>query len=432
MRRYAIVGPGVAGVSAISALRALDPSAEITLIGDEPHGFYSRPGLAYYLTGELPKKQLTIFTKKDWQSLNLRYVNGHVSRINTREHQLVIGTNGVLPYDRLLLATGSTAVPLQVPGADLPQVVKLDDLEDTRRIMALARRTKNAVVVGGGILALELVEGLHALGLNVHYLLRGDRYWPNILDEVESHMVEHHLKQTGIHLHYKTEIAQILGERGKLTGVKTTSGELIKCGIVGVGVGVRPRMELARDSGLQTEKGILANEYLQTSDADIFTAGDVAQVVDPSTGKSFIDTLWNPAREKGSLAAANMAGAKQAYRRSLAVNVLRLAGIMTTIIGAVGSGIDEDLVSVARGSSETWIQLPNSIALENSTDVNHLRLMMGEKTLLGAMVMGDQKLSLPLQDLISNGNDITPMRQQLQSGAPLGQVVMDYWTSIKG
>jgi NAD(P)H-nitrite reductase large subunit len=431
MRRYVIVGVGVAGVAACGALRTRDRSAEITLVGDEPHGFYSRPGLAYYLTGEIPEKQLTIFSKIDWRSLNLRYVRGRATRLDPRQHQLEIGTEGVLNYDRLLLATGSTAVLLNVPGANLPQVVKLDDFDDTRRILALSRRSKTAVVVGGGILAMELVEGLHARGVNVHYLLRGDRYWPNILDKVESHMIEHHLAQTGIHLHYKTEIAEILGNRGKVTAVRTTGGELIRCGIVGVGVGVRPRMEVAKASGLATEKGLLVNEYLQTSDADIYAAGDVAQVTDPTTGKSFIDTLWTPAREKGLTAAANMAGENHAYQRTLAINVVRLAGIMTTIIGAVGSGIDKDLVSVARGSSETWIQLPNTIAMESSTDLNHLRLMIGERTLLGAVVMGDQKLSLPLQELISAGTDITPIRNLLQPDAHLGQVLMDFWMNTK-
>lgn len=432
MRRYVVVGLGVAGIAAISALRVRDRSAEIILVGNETHGFYSRPGLAYYLTGEIPEKQLSIFSKDDWRSLNIQFLNAQATRLDPRQHHLVLGTDNIVTYDRLLLSTGSTAAPINVPGANLPQVVKLDDLEDTRRILALTRRIKTAVVVGGGILSLEMVEGLHSRGVSVHYLLRGGRYWPNILDEVESHMVEHRLEQIGIHLHYHTEIAEILGKHGNVTGVRTTAGEVLSCGMVCVGIGVKPRMELAQAAGLAIEKGILVNEHLQSSDADIFAAGDVAQVVDPITGKSFIDTLWIPAREKGATAAINMDGGNQAYKRSLVVNVLRLAGIMTTIIGAVGSGVDEDLVSIARGSSETWMQLPNTIAMESNLDVNHVRLMIGEQTLLGAIVMGDQKLSIPLQDLIAAGTDITPIRNLLQPDAPLGQILMDFWTNVKG
>jgi NAD(P)H-nitrite reductase large subunit len=432
MRRYVIVGLGVAGVAAISELRRRDESSEIIMVGDEKHGFYSRPGLAYHLTGELPEKQLAIFSKKDWQSLNIHFVNAHATHLDPHQHQLLFGAGDTLTYDRLLLSTGSTAAPINVPGSNLPQVVKLDNLEDTRRILALARRVKTAVVVGGGILSLELVEGLHANGVRVHYFMRGGRYWPNILDEVESHMVEQNLEKMGIHLHFHTEIAEILGQHGKVNAVRTTTGEILPCGMVCVGIGVRSRMELAQEASLAVDKGILVNDHLQTSDVDIFAAGDVAQVVDPVSGKSFIDTLWTPAREKGITAAINMDGGNQKYNRPIATNVLRLAGIMTTIIGAVGSGVDEDLVSVARGSSETWLQLPNSIALESNLDVNHMRLMIGERNLLGAIVMGDQKLSIPLQELIAEETDISSIRDQLQPGAALGQILMDFWANGKG
>ncbi|HEX7474477.1 MAG TPA: FAD-dependent oxidoreductase, partial [Dehalococcoidales bacterium] len=370
MTRYVIVGTGVTGVAAVSSLRTLERSADITLVGDDPHGFYSRPGLAYYLNREIPEKQLTIFTKEDWKLLNIRTIRGLATRLNPQKHQLEIGSAGTLTYDRLLLATGSTAVLLNVPGAELQGVVKLDDFDDTRRIISLARRARSAIVVGGGIIAVELVEGLLALGLKVHYFLRGERFWPSVLDEKESRMLEHRLAEDGVILHFHTEAAEVVGKRGKVAGIRTTNGETIRCEMVAVGIGVKPRMELAKAAGLATERGILADETLQTSDPEIFAAGDVAQVRDSLSGQSFIDTLWYPARAKGKIAALNMTGRRSTYNRKVAVNVLRLAGVMTTIIGAVGSGVEDDLVSVARGSSETWQQLPNTISLESSADVN--------------------------------------------------------------
>ena len=433
MTRYVIVGTGVAGIAATNTLRNLERSAEIILVGDDPHGFYSRPGLAYYLNGEIPEKQLTIFTPEDWKPLKIRYVKGLATRLNPQKHQLEFGKAGILQYDRLLLATGSTAVPLTIPGANLKGVVKLDDFEDARSIILLSRRAKTAVVVGGGIIAVELVEGLMAQGLKVHYFLRGDRYWPNVLDEAESRLLEHRLAEEGAIIHFNTEAAEVLGKHGKVAGIRTTKGETIRCEIVGVGIGVKPRMELAKSAGLATERGILTNESMQTSDPDIFAAGDASQVRDPLSGQTFIDTLWHPAREKGKIAALNMTGRKSVYYRKVVVNVLRLAGVMTTIIGAVGSGaVDEDLVSVARGSSDAWQQLPNTMSLESNSDVNHLRLMIGEQTLLGAMVMGEQKLSPPLSELISSKTDITPVRNQLHPGAQLGQAVMDFWENNRG
>ncbi len=288
------------------------------------------------------------------------------------------------------------------------------------------------MVVGGGIIAVELVEGLLAQKVKVHYLLRGDRYWANVLDESESRLIEKRLIEDGVTLHYQTEIAQILERRGKVTAVQTTGGEVIPCRMVAVGVGVKSRLELAQAAGLKTERGILTNEYLQTSDPYIYAAGDAAQIFDLATKRSLIDTLWNPGRQQGHVAALNMAGQRQAYYRPVATNVLRLAGLMITIIGAVGSGRDQDLVSVARGSSETWLQLPNTLALENGNELGHVRLMIGERTLLGALVMGDQKLSLPLQEMVAGQIDITPIRSQLlQPAAPLGQIVMDFWSGVE-
>lgn len=432
MTRHVIVGSGVAGIAAAEAIRASDPSAEITIVCEDPHGFYSRPGLAYYLSGELPEKQLYIYSKDDWRRLKIRFVTGAVTRIMPHEHRLELAGSGALPYDRLLLATGATAVHLDLPGENLHGVVYLDNMQDTRRILHQARRGRTAVVVGGGILALELVEGLRARRMQVHFFLRGDRYWPNVLDEAESRLVEDKLRHEGIHIHPKTEIAEILGRRNGVTAVRTTRGEVLPCGMVAFGVGVRPRIELAQAAGLATERGILVDDRMQTTQPDIYAAGDVSQVYDPQTGQKLLDLLWHPSRLQGRIAGLNMTGQEFVYRRTVAVNVLRLAGVMTSIIGAVGSG-REDEVTMMRGSSETWRQLPNTIAVASGGGVNLVRLLVGERTLQGAVVMGEQTLSLPLQELISTQADITPIRPQLlEPGAGLGQVLMDFWYTKSG
>ncbi len=433
MNRYVVIGTGVSGVAAVTALRTADHSAEITLVGEDPHGFYSRPGLAYYLTNELPEKQLYIFNNKDWQGLNIRYTKATATRIDPAAHRLDIGPASALTYDRLLIATGSTAVQLKTPGANLQGVVKLDDFQDAKNILSQARHARRAVVIGGGVIAIELVEGLLTQGVQVHYFLRGDRYWSNVLDEKESRFIERRLGEHGVILHYQTEDAEFIGKRGRVSAVRTKAGEIIPCELVAVGIGVRPRMELAQAASLAVERGILTDEYLQTSAADVYASGDVAQVRNPDTGIASLDTLWNPARQQGRVAALNMAGQRTVYRLPAATNVLRLAGVMTTIIGAVGSGLDDDIISIARGSSETWRQLPNTIATESVTDVSHLRLMVGERTLVGAVVMGEQKLSLPLQEMVTAGTDISSIRSQLlQPKAPLGEIVMDFWSCIKG
>jgi nitrite reductase (NADH) large subunit len=432
MTRYVIIGTGVAGIAAAQAIRGRDRSGEIVMVGDDPHGFYSRPGLAYLLTDEIPEKQLYVFSQADWKALGIRFINAQATRLVPQQHRLELDKAGALTYDHLLLATGAQAARLRVPGAGLQGVVKLDHFEDARQILALARRAHSAVVVGGGITSLELAEGLAARKVKVHYFMRGDRYWSNVLDEVESRLVEARLEHEGIRLHFHTELAEVLGKHDRVTGVRTTAGEIVACQMVAVAVGVLPRLELAREAGLEIGRGILVDENLQTSISDIYAAGDVAQVYDPMTGQAVLDSLWGPARAQGYQAGWNMSGSSKAYRKPAAYNVTRLVGVMTTIIGSVGGGRDDDLLAIARGDSETWRSLPNAIAKEFDENINHLRLLVGERTLVGALLMGDQKLSIPLQELISGQVEITPIRQALlQPGAPLGRLVLDFWTEHK-
>lgn len=433
--KYVIIGTGVAGIAAIEAIRSVDAAGEITMIGDDPHGYYSRPGLAYFLTGEVNDKQLFPQMADTFRKLNFRYLKGRVTRILPDVHRLELQTASSkegstvvsVGYERLLLAVGSRAHLLTIPGAQLPGVVKLDHLDDARHILKLARRGKTAVVVGGGITALEIVEGLLARGVKVHYLLRGDRYWNNVLDEHESKIVEHRLVEEGVELHYHAEAIEIQG-RKNVNAIKLLDGRVIKCDIVGYAIGIQPKLELATAAGLAVDRGILVNQFMQTNVQDVFAAGDVAQAYDPRTGRSVLDSLWTPAREQGRAAGLNMAGRQVEYVKSAPFNVTRLAGLTTTIIGAVGRGRDEDIVGIARGDSETFRSLPDAIVAQSGFDINHLRLVIGQKSLLGAILMGDQTLSTPLQKMVENSADISPIRQKLMApNAPVADIVAEYW-----
>jgi nitrite reductase (NADH) large subunit len=427
---YVIIGSGVAGIAAIESIRSLDSDSTVTLIGNDPYGFYSRPGLAYYLTGELHDKALFPRTPDDLRKLNFRFVKGKVTRISRAEHIVELENQSRIPYDRLLIAVGAQALPLEVPGANLEGVLKLDHMSDAKLILKQARRGKTAVVVGGGITALELVEGLRSRGMKVHYLLRGDRYWSNVLDEQESHIVEHRLQEEGVRLTYHAEVIEVMGRNGKVSGVRLLNGQTVKCDLVAYAIGIRPRVDLAKQAGLAIDRGILVNEYLQTNDTAIYAAGDVAQAYDPMSGRSILDSLWAPARQQGHVAGLNMAGIKTAYVKAPPFNVTRLAGLTTTIIGTVGRGRDRDLVGIARGDSETWRQLSDSMVAQTGFEVNRLRLLVGEKTLLGAIVMGDQNLSFPLERIISGNVDISSIREQLlASNAKVSEVITEFWAS---
>ena len=186
MIKYLIIGAGAAGISAVEAIRKSDPLGEITQVCEESVGYYSRPGLAFYLTGEISEDSLFPFQNNDQKQMRVQYINAQAKRIYPNEHRVELHNGRFLEYNRLLIATGARATGVKIPGVELEGVLKLDNLEDARRILKFSRRRHTAVIVGGGITALELVEGFRARGLNVHYFLRGDRYWSNVLDETES------------------------------------------------------------------------------------------------------------------------------------------------------------------------------------------------------------------------------------------------------
>ena len=274
---------------------------------------------------------------------------------------------------------------------------------------------------------MEIVEGLRPYCRHIHYLLRGVRYWSNVLDEDESRLVMSKLVHDGVQVHYRTEAALIQAANGHISAILTTDGDRIACDMVAIAIGVSPRTELARNAGLAVDRGILVNDRLTTSAPDIYAAGDVAQVYDPRSGKGILDTLWNVARGQGTVAGRNMAGGDVTYNKPVALNVTRLAGITTTIMGAVGSGRDADLVGIARGDSEAWRGLGDALVAEDDREANRLRLLIGPTTIVGAVLMGDQTLSRPLQRLIAESVDITPIRNRLLApGAPLAKIITEF------
>jgi NAD(P)H-nitrite reductase large subunit len=429
MKRYVIIGMGAAGISAAETIRSEDPAGEIIMLSEETDGYYSRPGLAYLLTGEIDERMLSPISDSELFKLRIKHINARIDQIYPDQKKIQFSTGAWLKFDTLLIATGAAANRPTWPGIALEGVHKLDSIADARNLMKNIRKIRSAVVIGGGITALELVEGIRARKKKVHFFLRRDRYWSNVLDATESRIVEGRLKEEGVQIHYHTEASEILGKRGRVDGIRTTQGDIIKCQLLAIAVGIRPRIELAVKAGLETDRGIIVNETLQTTYPNIYAAGDVAQVYDPRTGKKMIDSLWGPAREQGIVAGKNMTGQQVVYIKEMPFNVTRLAGLTTTMIGQLGKGDDPDLTGIARGDSETWRELPDAIAAQSHFKENRIRIELNHKYILGAIIMGDQTLSAPLQTLISKKVDISEIRGELidPNNHP-AEVLSNFWT----
>lgn len=432
-RRYLIIGNGPAGYKAARAIRERDRTGQIIIYSAERYDFYSRPGLAYLLTATVPEAQLFPHKDDHYRQMGILLVNKRVTSLDPINHRIHL-ENGESPvYDSLLLATGARAILPELPGIDSQGVVTFDSLTDTKQILKLSRKAKEAVVIGGGITALELVEGFIKQNVKVHYFLRGDRFWPRIFEPEESRLVENHLTDLGVKIHHHTEINSIINHKGRVAAVETQDNKTIKCQIVGAAIGVRPRIELAKQIGLATQRGILVDEYLRTSDPSIFAAGDVAEIYDPERETHVVHSLWSIARNTGEVAGCNMAGEYMPFRNPIASNTSMLVGIPVTIIGAVGSGEQGgDIVSIVRGDSENWQAQLDAFAVEAKYQATHLRLMVGRTHLLGAVLIGDQRTSSLVQMMIENRINILPIRERLfQAGTDVIGLLQAYWDQYR-
>jgi NAD(P)H-nitrite reductase large subunit len=235
-------------------------------------------------------------------------------------------------------------------------------------------------------------------------------------------LVEKRLVHEGVRIHYQTEIARVSGKRDwrgrhRIQGVETKGGEMIPCQMVGVAIGVRPRLELVAGTGIESDRGILVDERLATSVPGVYAAGDVAQVCDPITGRAQLDVLWPVAVTQGRVAGANMAGVPTRYERGVPMNTTRLAGLLVTLIGAVSSRgePDEDLLTISRGDSEVWRGIPNVIVVHDQHEVNRQRLVLRENRLVGAILIGDQSLVPLVRQLVRERVDLGSFLPALQA-----------------
>lgn len=415
--RHLIVGSGIAALSAAESILDADPHARVTLVSRESHPFYSRPGLPYHLSGEVPEARLAIRGRGELEGRGLVRLTASARSLDTVGHTVALDDGRGISYDRLLLAPGAESVPLGIPGAGLEGVVRLDGLDDTRALARRARRGRSAVVVGGGSTALEIVEAFALRGLRTHYVMRGEHYWARLLDPTESGVVEGRLEAEGVRLHRRTEIVRAVGDRrGRLRTVETDRGESLECDLLFAAIGVRPRIGVAKRAGLAVDRGILVDRFMATSAADVYAAGDAAETLDPDTGEGALDTLWASAAEQGRTAGINMAGGHREWDRQVPLNVTRLAGITTTIVGAVGTGArDPDLVTITRGQSERWVADRRARTLRVAGPGSHVRIVLGPNRIVGALVMGDQALARPLVDLIRHRVDTSALRAELQA-----------------
>jgi NAD(P)H-nitrite reductase large subunit len=420
VKRYLIIGDGIAGITAAQCLRDLDPKGEIHICSDDPAlRPYFRAALTNYLMGDLlSEEKLWAVPDNCYEDLEIRYTPKRVMGIDTNRATVLFQDGSQQSYDRLLIATGSRCRPPSFVGKDLVGVMTFRTLQDVNTIMKLIKRgLKRAVITGGGPLALEWAQGLQHRGVYVTLLLRGDHLMSGVLDKTGSDLVLARLRMSGMEVIVNDEVNEALADRsGNLKSVRTKRGSKLPCQLLGVAFGVIRNTELLKDSGIEIgpNGGVLVDEHLRTSASNVFAAGDIIEL----RAQDQVMQLWEPAQHQGRFAAHSMCDRHLPYNPGPHYMATRL--------------YDLDFASIGQVNIES-----EASQLGSAGRIAYRKLFFQEDRLVGALLLGERKEAVrrtgrKLARLIEKKVPLGSLRKELlEPGFSLDTLLVQE-TSAKG
>ncbi len=308
MMRHVIIGNGITGITAARTIRQLDDDAEIIVISDESPYFFARTALMWVYMRQLPLSSLEPYERREWDELRITHRQGRVTGIDPESKNLTFDQGDPLSYDRLLLTVGGKPAMFGWPGQDLEGVCNMTTLGDLGKLEAVRPRLKRAVVAGGGLIGLEMVEMMLHDHVPVTFLIREPWYWHLMLSREEGEIVHQRIRSHGVNLVLEDEVKQIQGtEQGQVAAVITKGGQTLPCELVGFATGVQANTDLARSSGIACARGIQIDRSMCTDQPDIFAAGDCAEL-QWGDGTIRLEQLWYSGIRQGQAAGRAMLG----------------------------------------------------------------------------------------------------------------------------
>ncbi|NCF38443.1 MAG: FAD-dependent oxidoreductase [Gammaproteobacteria bacterium] len=395
--QHLIIGAGPAGVVAAETLRKADPDAAIAIIGDEPEPPYSRMAIPYYLIDNIDETGTYLRDpKQHFGDLNIEVVQQRVDKIDTAGKSVTLADGSSRGYDKLLLATGSRPVSPPIPGLDLPQVHSCWTLEDARNIAKLAQPGSNVVLIGAGFIGCIILEALVKRGVNLAVVETGNRMVPRMLDEKAGGLLETWCKNRGIDVHTSCSVNGISDAGESQVEVALSDGSKLGAALVITATGVKANTDLVADSDIKVDQGILVDRRMQTSNPDVYAAGDVAQGVDFSTGNFEVQAIQPTATDHGRIAALNMAGQGSEHHGTLNMNVLDTVGLISCSFG-LWMGVDGG----------------DSADLYNPEEFQYINLQFDGDHLVGASSVGKTQHVGVLRGLIESRIHLGEWKQRL-------------------
>jgi len=317
MEHIVIIGNGISGVTAARHIRK-NSDKQITIVSAETKYFFSRTALMYVYMGHMKFEHTQPYENWFWDKNNINLKEGYVTQVNTNDKLLSFKDNSTLSYDKLIIATGSRPNKFGWPGEDLKGVLGMyhkQDLENLEIYAPNKEVCKRAVIVGGGLIGIELAEMLRSRDIPVTFLVRESSFWNGVLPAQESEMINTHILEHHIDLRLSTNLKEIKSdENGNVKSVVIEeTGEEIPCNVVGLTAGVSPNINFLKDSGIETKKGVLVNRFLETNIKDVYAIGDCAEQNEAIGLRRNIEAVWYTGRMMGETLAQTICGKPREY-----------------------------------------------------------------------------------------------------------------------
>ncbi|MBI3627891.1 MAG: NAD(P)/FAD-dependent oxidoreductase [Candidatus Sungbacteria bacterium] len=333
---YLIIGGGIAGITAAETIREKDASGSIAVITNEPHMLYSRVLLPSYLKQRIKRGQVFMRTIKDFDKKNIHVFAGEEAiQVRPERHDVVLQSGAVVRYRKLLISTGGKVFPLPFPGgAGVSNIFRLQTVDDADLFYQALPNIKQAVVLGGGFIALEFLETLSLRGIKTILVAPEEHFFSKFSGPAGSAILEKNFEDHEFELHLGDTINSIASKDGAIAGVLTRNGKKILCDALCVGIGVERNIHFLTGSGITLGTyGVITDEFLETGAFDVYAAGDAAEFQDLALGEVHTVGNWNNAFLQGKAAGANMAGGKKAFLNISSYSITNL-GLHISVVGS--------------------------------------------------------------------------------------------------
>ncbi len=342
MKHVVIIGNGISGITAARHIRKKSDFT-ITVISAETKYFFSRTALMYIYMGHMKFEHTKPYEDWFWKKNKIDLIQDFVEHINTDKKNLTLKSGQTVPYDILVIASGSVSNKFGWPGQDLNGVQGLYSYQDLQLMEENTNGIKHAVIVGGGLIGVEVAEMLHTRNIAVTMLVRESSFWNNVLPSQESKLITRHIEFHGINILLETELKEIQSDRNhRVTSVKTSTGEIIPCEFVALAAGVSPNIAFLKNSGIETNRGVLVDELLKTNCEDVYAIGDCVERNYELSGRKNIEQVWYTGRMMGEVVAETICGNATKYQPGPWFNSAKFFDIEYQTYGNVSNELKED------------------------------------------------------------------------------------------